>query len=192
MEIFIQIAAIFASPIVALLITSRLALRKEKQSRRQQIFEALWKTRGDSSSQGYLSPQRIGALNMIDIEFWQSETDVFFEGKSTTAVLRTWHDYRNHLSTTAASESQEDRIQWNVRSRALFLAMLAEMSQVLGYALNREVIDGGAYAPDQHLLNDARSEKGQNLLFEILEGKRALPIAMSPRVVAPSKYRRTR
>jgi hypothetical protein len=87
MEIALEI---IASPIIALQLSEWLNMRKEKRRRRHDLFQSLMLTRVDLGHFGQMSPEHVRALNLIEIEFYRSSAEGFFDDPRSEAVIAAW------------------------------------------------------------------------------------------------------
>jgi hypothetical protein len=197
----VTIFAVLLAPVVALQVQWRLQLNREKRDRKRYIFKTLMATRASR-----LSVEHVGALNMIDIEFYG-------ECQKDKGVVRAWNVYRDHLNTPSVEE-QHQRL-WNEKGNELFTALLVKVAAAVDYDFDEVLLKKGAYFPrwqgeledDQFLLrkglikllggnqplkmdvvsfpatvseDEAREQQRiRALLVEYLEGRRPMPIIMA-------------
>ena len=93
-------AIVFATlfgPIFAVQVQKRIEILRERRQRKLLVFATLMTTRG-----ARVSPDHVRALNMIDTVF---DGGTLFGirrvKKSDKAVLDAWHQYLDHLNTSA-------------------------------------------------------------------------------------------
>lgn len=154
---WITIAAIIAGPLLAVWVTRFHDHRTRVREQRLSVFRSLLKTR-----QTRLDPEHVGALNLIEIEFYGHE-----------AVVTAYSNYINHLSSAIPNESQQDRY---FRDRHdLFMALLHAVGKQLGYKFDKLDLDRRGYSPVAWMDDQDRMRKNAALLTELLEGRRALP-----------------
>jgi len=173
MEALVQILAVVASPIIALLVNTVVTEHKEKKRRKQQLFQSLWLTRGHLGTAGRLSYEHVRALNLIELEFYKNEMDELYADESSTRVVEAWRAYRAQLYGNSTSPESFD-----VRDN-LLVDLLYEMSRAVGYSFERQHIIQ-AYAPQGYADADAESQIVRGSVLELLRGQRALHISTEP------------
>jgi hypothetical protein len=154
------LAVVFATlfgPVVAVLITRWIDDSRRLNERRLEVFRLLM-----SSRRALLSPERVKALNLVEIEFYGIEP-----------VLNAHKEVMDHINTLAA---RADR--WNDRQRMLMTKLLSEMAKVLNYDLQQlDVLEGGYY-PQAFADIDLENQAMRRVLLEVLSGRR--PLTVSP------------
>lgn len=155
---WIMIGAVLAGPMIAVLITRIHDARSERRSRKLNVLRSLLRTR-----QIRIDPEHVGALNLIDIEFYGSENIITAYGK-----------YINHLSTPAPVEAAE-KAYFDER-HDLFVALLHAIGSNLGYKFDKHDLDRRGYTPIAWSNEQERQSKNAALLTELLEGRRSLPV----------------
>lgn len=155
----LMILATGISPLIAVQVTRRLDDRNEERGRKLQIFKTLMATRAYTLSQAHVE-----ALNRIDLEF-------SVRRKNEKAVVEVWQQYLDHLGNNTMSADA-----WAEKRVTLLVDLLYAMGQSLGYDFNKTQIKNGTYAPTAHGRIEEEQEKLRNLLLEVLESKRALPM----------------
>ena|SRR5215207_3497083 len=85
------LVATFVGPIAAVIITRWIDAAREKTQRRLVIFRTLMATRAVG-----LNPERVAALNMIQIDF-----------ANTPPVVNAWHDLLAHYGLARPANDQE-------------------------------------------------------------------------------------
>jgi hypothetical protein len=156
------IAATALSPLIAVQVTRYLDDRNEQRSRKLQIFKTLMATRAYT-----LAPSHVESLNRIDLEFASGR-------KLEKAVLDVWQQYLDHLGNRSMKPET-----WAEKRVDLLVDLLHVMGQALGYDFNKTQIKNGTYAPVAHGRIEEEQEKVRQLVLELLEGKRALPMFVS-------------
>ncbi len=168
------IAAIILGPIVAVRITRDLDDKRERHSRRLDVFRDLMKTR-----QVRLDPVHVAALNLVEVEFY-----------SSSSVRSAYAAYIRHLRSPNPSPEQQGRY-FDERDD-LFIDLLKEIAAELGYEFDKRELSRMGYAPQGWGDDQFIQRKNALLLSQILEGERPLPIAphvggsKSPYPPAPS------
>lgn len=146
-------------PLIAVQVTRYLDDKKERNGRKLQIFKTLMSTRAYTISLAHAE-----ALNRIDLEFTS-------KNKNEKNVLNVWQEYLDHLGSKST-----DGQAWSNRQLELLVELLYAMGKSLGYDFNKTQIKNGTYSPTAHGRVELEQEKIRQLILEILEGKRDLPI----------------
>ncbi len=173
----LTILALFVGPGLAVWINGHLDRRREQRERKKEIFRILMRTR-----RLRLSPDHVGALNLIEVEFAKDNT-----------VIDQWLALHRHFSsahqrlpeeTVLESSSVEettdkDNLYWNrvVKDRdKLLTKLLREMATVLGIALEPlDVLEGG-YTPEAFGTIDNELRIIREYLVRLSWGERTIPI----------------
>lgn len=158
---WIMLLAIVIGPILAVFVTRLIDWLRDKKQRRLDLFKVMMRTRRTR-----LSPDHIGALNLVEIEFYKDDK-----------VLNALKLYFQHLS--ARNLRNGDAGIWLQEGDHLFTKLLSSMARALGYEIEQLEILTGGYAPqawenDEKSLRDMRQK-----MIELLDGKRAIPIKPS-------------
>lgn len=136
----VTVIAILLAPIIALRVQTRLDTAKEKKQRKLIIFKTLIATYATR-----VSPDHIQALNMINIEFYGTES-----------VLSSWRLYQQHLTTPVAKandtsipieEREKTAQQWLETGNGLFINLLVDMSNEVGFPFDKPTLSKGIYYP---------------------------------------------
>jgi hypothetical protein len=168
---WLNVLAVFLSPLFAVQITVWLADRKGKRARRLSLFHTLMATRGSLGANGRLAPEHVKALNMLDIEFHGQ--------KSAKPIIDTWKSYLDHLTNAAPTNDAQWEV-WNSRRDDLMVSLLHAMSIVLGYKFDQTFIRRTIYAPQGYADIEADSFVMRKALVEMLHGRKALHITVAP------------
>lgn len=155
---WIMIAAILLGPILAVWVTRYHDSRREKQSRQLSVLKSLIKTR-----QARLDGEHVGALNLIEIEFYGAEE-----------IISAYEKYIAHLSSALPAEAGQE-LYFRER-HDLFVALLHVIGKHLGYKFDKLDLDRRGYMPVAWGDDQDRLRKNAALLTELLEGKRSLPV----------------
>lgn len=158
----LMITSTALSPLIAVQVTRYLDDKNEQRDRKLQIFKTLMATRAYT-----LSPAHVEALNKIDLEFSS-------KSKTEKAVLNVWQQYLDHLGNRIMNPEA-----WAERRVDLLVDLLHAMSQTLGYDFNKTQIKNATYSPIAHGRIEEEQEKIRQLVLELLEGKRVLPMFVS-------------
>ena len=175
----VTVVALFAGPLLAILVARHLEQRRAKRERRMDVFRTLMRTRASR-----LSSDHVAALNLVEIEFQDKEE-----------VIDAWNKYFEHLSSqhprkadeeilpsTSKEEIQVREERYNKRladsRNVLVTKLLHEIAKTLKYKLESLEILGGGYAPQGW----AEIEFQQGLIrqygVDLYYGRRALPVAV--------------
>ena len=150
------------SPVTAVQVTRRLDDRNEERGRKLQIFKTLMATRAYT-----LSSKHVEALNQIDLEFPVKK-------RAEKPVVEVWLQYLDHLGDKAMSPEN-----WAEKRVNLLVELLYAMARALGYDFNKTQIKNGTYAPVAHGRLEEEQQKVRELVIEVLEGKRSLPMLVA-------------
>jgi hypothetical protein len=166
-----SVAAIVASPLIALGIQRRVEHGKARRDRREAIFRALWINRRRPF---YIA--RVDALNMIDVEFFGEQR-----------VQDAWENLRAHYFRQEHPGLNNDQIAAEREER--FATLLFEISQVLGYKFGRTQIRDNIYRPQLHGQFDEMELETRRRVLDLLRSD-ALPIRFvegpaTPQAVPP-------
>jgi hypothetical protein len=166
MDFWLGIAVVIATllgPVSAVFVTRWIDAERDQRNRRMEVFRSMMGAR-----RAPLSPERVRALNMVEIEF-----------HGVKLVEAAYRDLFQHLHTS----SQVNREAWQETSRKLSTRLLTEIAKVLGYKLQQlDVLDGGYY-PQGFADIETEQQAVRRLLIELLSNKR--PISVSPAIASP-------
>lgn len=153
------ILATAVSPLIAVQVTRYLDDKNEESGRKLQVFKTLMATRSYN-----ISIAHVEALNRIDLEFSEKRP-------KEKAVLDQWQQYLDHLGDkTLEGEA------WGRKRVDLLVDLLHVMGKALKYDFNKTRIKNGTYSPTAHGRVESEQERLRELVLELLEGKRALPM----------------
>ena len=156
------VIATFAGPVFAVLVTRHIDNARQVRDRRLNVFRTLMATR-----RTFLSPEKVIALNMVEIEFYGIRT-----------VQDVHRDVMAHIN--APRPLPQD---WEERHRTLLTRLLSEIAKVLGYQLQQlDVLEGGYY-PQGLADIEVEQQAVRRALIEVLSGRR--PLGVSPAAPAP-------
>ncbi len=164
--------ATLAGPILAVQAQKWVEVWKEKRSRKLQIFYDLMSTRG-----GRVSARHVEALNSIQLEYYSSS-----KGKAKR-VKDAWAEYHAHLNEQAGDG--EYLKVWIQRGDELFVNLLFEMSQYLGYEYNRVDIQKGGYTPVAHGNRETLQLSIAEGLERVLSGKESMKVQLTSGSINP-------
>lgn len=153
------IIAIIYGPIKAVRITREEDVAREKRARRYSILEDLMRTR-----QARIDPLHVGALNLIELEFYGDEK-----------VIPAYRAYTKHLNSHFPSENEAiDRHL--AEGDDLFSDLLFCVASSLGFVFDKRDLSRLGYLPIGLSKYHDNSHANAHLLREVLEGKRSIPI----------------
>src|ERR1700730_5401618 len=156
------VIATFAGPVFAVLVTRHIDNARQVRDRRRYVVRTLMATR-----RTFLSPEKVIALNMVEIEFYGIRT-----------VQDVHRDVMAHIN--ARRPLPQD---WEERHRTLLTRLLSEIAKVLGYQLQQlDVLEGGYY-PQGLADIEVEQQAVRRALIEVLSGRR--PLGVSPAAPAP-------
>lgn len=154
------LGATFLGPIGAVLVTRFIDAQRDRRQRRMWVFRALMAYRAVP-----MNPDRIGALNLIQIEFSKN-------GK----VLAAWAGLMKNYATRPGEDDRERHL----RDREhLYILLLQEIGRNLGVRMEHFDILEGAYYPEGAAVAEWEGNAVRRLFAEIATGHRALPIAVT-------------
>jgi hypothetical protein len=164
-EILMLIAVLYA-PLGAVQASQWLERRRRAEDRRLAIFQTLMATRTQR-----LSAAHVNALNMIDVEFYESNQII--GGKRFVEVTRAWHAYLDNLGLSGSDVVFADR-------ERLFIELLYVMAQALQYDFDRTTIKRIAYAPVAHSNLERDQETIRSGVIALLSGKSPISVQVLP------------
>jgi len=180
---WITIFAVILGPILAVQAQKIIEALREKKNRRLSLFKKLMSTRGER-----LNREHVQALNMIDIEFYGRKiSGSKFQTKSEKAVTNAWKNYNDHLNSRSKYESLE---MWLKDGDGLFIKLLYEMSQSLGYDYDEVQLKRDCYRPEAHANVESAQLDVLEGLAKVLKHERSLPMAVTyfPSMQQPSGH----
>jgi hypothetical protein len=161
----LMVTATAISPLIAVQVTRYLDDRNEVRGRKLQVFKTLMATRAYN-----LSAAHVEALNRIDLEFSEKVP-------SEKTVLDSWQQYLDHLGNKSLTGEV-----WSSRRVDLLVELLYAMGNCLGYNFNKTQIKNATYSPTAHGRIETEQETLRQLLLELLEGKRPLPVKVTDNI----------
>ena len=181
----LTVIAILVAPFAGICAYGKIEDRKKTYNRKLDIFKTLMATRAT-----VLSPEHVGALNRIDIEFTEDDEK---------PIRQAWAAYLDHLSNgpqlpnsppAGSNEEtyrtyQDDYRQyqtrqetWNDGSRDRLATLLSKMGENFGYDFDEGKIKRAAYRPQHH----ESIELAQNQLLvyagDVFSGRRPLSMTV--------------
>jgi hypothetical protein len=163
MDFWLGIAVVIATllgPVSAVFVTRWIDAERDQRNRRMEVFRSLMGARRTP-----LSPERVRALNMVEIEF-----------HGMKSVEAAYSNLFQHLHTQITEANSE---AWHDRSRKLSTVLLSEIAKVLGYKLQQlDVLDGGYY-PQGNADIEVELQSIRRLFIEVLAGKRSIAVSQA-------------
>jgi hypothetical protein len=135
-------------------------LRRVKE-RRLNVFRSLMATRRAS-----LSPDKVIALNMVEIEFY-----------GIPSVQDAHREVMTHINVPGPQPPG-----WAERHRSLMTRLLSEMARELGYELPQLDVFEGGYYPQGLADMETEQQAVRRALIEVLSGRRPLGVSPAPPV----------
>lgn len=168
----VLIAVTLFAPIAAVQAQKWIERHREKRRGKDFVFRTLMATRA-----ARLSAEHVQALNMIDLEFYGG-------GPSEKKVRGFWKQYLDHLGT---QHEKDAAAAWTMRQNELFVDLLYEMANCLGYDFDKTHIKNSFYSPVAH----GNLEQDQQVirlgLARVLTGNLAIPVTLIPRSAEDGK-----
>lgn len=153
--------ATFIGPIAAVLVTRWIDAKRDEHQRRLGIFRTLMATRAIG-----LSPERVSALNMIQIDFVGHEP-----------VLRAWHELLAHYGTPVPTDRDQPNF-FRERQR-LSTTLLSKIAEVLKLKIEQLDILDRVYYPDGLLQVEQQQDAVRRFFADMAIGRRALPVIIA-------------
>lgn len=123
---WLTLATIFFGPLLAILVGQLLAVLKERRDRRLWVFKTLMRTRRNPTS-----PDHVGALNLIEIEFSKDEK-IMLAFKELFEHLGTDHNRRKDELV-----SKDDSVEESVfRDKIFYQRIVTERATLLAKLLH--------------------------------------------------------
>lgn len=152
------IVAVFVGPIAAVLVTRYIDNIRLKQTRRMDVFRTLMRTR-----RMRLSPDHVGALNLVEIEFCGEK-----------AVIESWKGYWTSLRQPLPADANRQQ-QFLRGQESILTKLLDAIAKTLRFNIEQmEILEGG-YVPQGWVDDDQNLRIMRALILEILNGRRGLP-----------------
>ena len=169
----ITVLAIVVGPIIAVVVTRYLDDIRFNRERKMAIFRNLMRTR-----KARLSPDHVGSLNLVEIEFHDVPT-----------VVGAWKVHMDHLNLKLPDDVSGPVIdEWSrVQDRNL-TKLLSALAAELGFKKMEQldIFDGG-YSPRGWANIEDQQAVIRSLTIDLLQGNRALPMtnAVKPQPNSP-------
>ena len=151
--------AVIAGPTAAVSVTRIIDDSRAQKNRRMEIFRTLMRTRRMP-----LHFEHVGALNLIEVEF-----------ATENPVIDAWKAYLSNLSEML-SEQENQRYEMLERRSKLLAKLIHSIASVVKIDIQQLDILEGNYVPQAWEDDDWRQRAAQNLMIELLLGKRAINV----------------
>lgn len=163
-EFWVTTGAIVIGPIVAVLAAQWLQARQARRERKLFVLRALMSTR-----RAQLSQERVAALNLIDIEFWDH-----------TAVTQSFRELSAIYNDRARWQNQDP----NVRQGLLedlddkSVRLVHEIARSLGHKYKELDILRGGYYPEAFGVMEEQQAVIREFIVGLRQGKLLLPVGV--------------
>lgn len=161
-------AATLLGPIFAVEVSKRRDAQRERKNRQVDVFRALMRNRRSA-----LSPEFVGALNLIEVEFFDAPT-----------VISACKKLLEHFSSPQISDRNAQHL-WLETSRRLQSEMLVDMAKYLNMHIPALTIAVGGYSPIAHEELEIDQIAIRKLFVQIASGERAVPVQLVDRPFPP-------
>jgi hypothetical protein len=170
-EFWITTAAIVIGPIVAVTLAQWLQVRAARRERKLFVLRALMSTR-----RAQLSQERVAALNLIDIEFWDQKrvTQAFRELSAIYNDRARWQNADLDVRK-ALLEDLDDK---SVR-------LVHEIARSLGHKYDQMDILRGGYYPEAFGIIEEQQAVIRDFLVGLRQGRLLLPVGVVDYRIAP-------
>jgi len=186
MNIAFTIAAIIAtliSPLLAVQSQKFIERYTEVKQLKIEIFKQLMSTRSPSAR---LSGNHVNALNMIDLAFYgKVKKGKAKRSKSEDKVIACWKLYFSHLNSPYPDNEALGAI-WNQTSSNIFLDLLSEIANDIGYDFERVQLQTSIYSPMAHGEIENDNLKIRKGLASVFSGENPLKMEI---VEIPKKHK---
>ncbi len=159
---WLTIVAILLGPIMAILVGVFLEKRRRNFQRKHHLFVTLMLNRATPAS-----PDFVNALNMIEIEFYETNT----KNEKVRDAWKALHDHLNNRNDDGSLEL------WLNERFDLQVDLLSAMGQALKYKFNKTDIKRSAYSPIAHEEIEADNRLIRTTLVKLLSGESYIPIS---------------
>lgn len=176
----LTLIALIAGPVVAVLIARNMDTRRAKHERRMDVFRTLMRTRRTT-----LSPDHVGALNLVEVEF-----------KDKPTVTTEWIKYFEHLASESPKRSEEEiseKMTQEEKNRRfdlydkrvgkerdkLLAILLHAIAKVLDFKIEQLEIFEGGYAPQGWNDIEAQQAAIRRFVLGLYFGDFKVPIAVT-------------
>jgi len=161
-------AATLLGPIFAVEVSKRRDAQRERKNRQVDVFRALMRNRRSA-----LSPEFVGALNLIEVEFFDAPS-----------VIAAWKKLLEHFSAPHYTDRNAQQLWIETRGR-LQAEMLVVMAKYLKMHIPDLTIAGGGYSPIAYEELEGDQIAIRKLFVQIANGVRAVPVQLVDRPFPP-------
>lgn len=169
---WLLIGGALVGPVLAVQAQKVVEALSEGKQLRERVFHTLMGTR-----QTRLSSEHVGALNSIDLAFYEVGVGPFKRQPSRFKAVRSaWADYRAGLTRRpgeARDDPQEDAA-FQARAEELFVNLMEKMAAALGYRFDRNELQTSSYSPEAHGYLEQQQAALRVGLLSVLAGQRAI------------------
>lgn len=171
---WMMVLATLLGPILAVQAQKWVERARERQGRKDFIFQTLMATRA-----ARLSAEHVRALNMIELTFYgtkflgrhrQSATD--------RAVIIAWREYLDHFNNLPPNPSNDMMSRWVDSGVEMFVTLLEKMAISLNYEFDRVQLKKGAYAPMAHGQLEQDHDEIRQGIKDLLAGRFPLKVEL--------------
>ena len=157
--------AIMAGPIAAVLVTRWGDDRREKRRRKHDVLTTLMRTRP-----ARLSYEHVGALNLIQLEFSDSNS-----------VLGAYGRYIEMLYQETPKEAESSKRLGDERSDR-FIELLHQIAGDLGYSFDKKDLEKLSYGPQGWENDESAIRMLRSMAMDVMTGRQSLSVVMRPSV----------
>jgi hypothetical protein len=166
------ILATACGPILAVQAQKWIERARARRETRKSIFYQLMAYRATP-----LAPERIRALNMIDLEFrpgWFG-----YQSAKDKAVTTAWENLLDKLNDGPGGQNVTDLRAWNQLCDNLSVDLLFALSTALGFHFSKVELKRGIYYPQGHFTKEALQDFISENLAKLLAGDKALKMEVT-------------
>ncbi len=160
----LTLLAVFAGPIVAVMITRRGDVKRERVRRKTEVLSILMRTRIIK-----LSFDHVSALNLIQLEF-----------DGDAAVLSAYRVYISHLYRKGPEGSEEEATAFLEERNDLFGDLIFELGKHLGYHFDKRELQKLSYGPIGWIKDEDAARMLRSMAIDVMAGKQPLPVSIRP------------
>ncbi len=168
------ILATLTGPVIAVQTQKFVERASERRRRKLHIFYSLMANRAT-----HLAPERVQALNMIDLEFRPNRFG--YQSAKAKEVTRGWKLLLDEFNG-GLGENETDKslvAAWNRRCDDLTVDLLFALSNALGFEFSKVELKRGIYYPRGHGELEASQRAILANLVKVLAGEQSLPMRIT-------------
>lgn len=155
------IAAIVLGPVLAVMVTRWGDDRRDTRRRKTDVLSTLMRTRPLR-----LSLEHVGALNLIQLEFYGVE-----------AVQKSYSAYRAHLNREFPKDTAAQNL-FNDERDDLFIELLHQIARHLNYGFDKRDLEKLSYGPQGWETDETTIRMLRAMSMDLLTGKQSLSVTM--------------